>query len=147
MMLNELALGIAINIAAMFVHLGATILLVTLIHPYGGWMGDSPRPRLVFAMLTTTIMLLAAHLVEVGFWATIYLALERATDFADAYYAALLNYTTLGYGDVLRSTTTRLLGPLAAASGIMMFGWSTALLIYVLQGHLPRIVPPKRRDE
>lgn len=146
-MLNELALGIAVNIAAMFVHLGATMLLVTLIHPYGGWMGDSPRPRLMFAMLTTTTVLLAAHLIEVGLWATIYVVLARATDIDNAYYAALLNYTTLGYGDALHGTTTRLLGPLAAASGIMMFGWSTALLIYVLQGHLPRIVPPKRRDE
>ncbi len=146
-MLNELVLGIAVNIAAMFVHLGATMLLVTLIHPYGGWMGDRPRPRLVWAMLTTTIVLFVAHLIEVGVWAAVYLVLARATDLANAYYAALLNYTTLGYGDVLRGTTTRLLGPLAAANGIMMFGWSTALLIYVLQGHLPRIIPPKIRDE
>lgn len=145
-MLYELALGIAVNIATMFAHLGATMLLVSLIHPYGGWLGDRPRPRLALAMLTTTMVLLAAHLMEVGLWATVYLVLNRATDVADAYYAALLNYTTLGYGDVLRGTTTRLLGPLAAANGIMMFGWSTALLIYVLQGHLPRIIPPTRGD-
>ena len=42
------------------------------------------------------------------------------------------NYTTLGYGDVVMSPSWRLLGPLEAADGMLMFGISTALIFAVI---------------
>ena len=39
-----------------------------------------------------------------------------------------MNFTTLGYGDVVMSPRFRLLGALEAANGILMFGVSTALM-------------------
>ncbi|MCJ8144796.1 potassium channel family protein [Ancylobacter sp. A5.8] len=144
-MINEqLTIGLVVNVVTMLVHLAATLLLVALIHPYGNWLRNRPRIRLVIALLVTNYVLLTAHLLEVGLWALIYTWLELVDNPSDAFYSAFVNYTTLGYGDVLQGTSTRLLGPLASASGIMMFGWSTALLIYVLQGHLPNIII--RRD-
>ncbi|WAC28971.1 ion channel [Ancylobacter sp. SL191] len=138
-MLSELVLGIAMNIAVMLVHLGATFLLIAVVRPFESRLWGNPRLRLTLALLTTNVILLTAHLLEVGMWGSLYAALGLVADPSDAYYSAFVNYTTLGYGDVLQGTRTRLLGPMAAGSGILMFGWSTALLIYVLQGHLPHL--------
>jgi len=53
--------------------------------------------------------------------------------FEIAYYHSAVNYTTLGYGDVIMSPEWRLLGPLEAANGVLMFGVSTALIFALIQ--------------
>ena len=57
----------------------------------------------------------------------------------DLVYFAFGNYTTLGYGDLLRRPQWRLLRPMTALNGIMLIGWSTALIIEILRrsGHAP----------
>ena len=52
-------------------------------------------------------------------------------EFAVAFYHSAVNYTTLGYGDIVMSPRWRLLGPLEAASGTLAFGWSTAVIVTV----------------
>jgi hypothetical protein len=47
--------------------------------------------------------------------------------------AQLVNFTTLGYGDIVMSRAWRLLGPLEAVAGMLMFGVSTAVLFGVTQ--------------
>ena len=42
-------------------------------------------------------------------------------------------FTTLGYGDVVLSDRWRLLSSLEAANGIIMFGWTTAVVMAVVQ--------------
>ncbi len=54
-------------------------------------------------------------------------------DFAAAFYSSAENYTTLGYGDVVMSARWRLLGPLEAADGMLMFGVTTAMIFSVIQ--------------
>jgi hypothetical protein len=39
----------------------------------------------------------------------------------------------LGYGDLIMTPSWRLLGPLEAADGMLMFGVSTALIFAVIQ--------------
>ena len=44
-----------------------------------------------------------------------------------------MNYTTLGYGNVIMTPAWRALGPLEAANGMLLFGVSTALIFAVIQ--------------
>jgi hypothetical protein len=53
-----------------------------------------------------------------------------------------MNYTSLGYGDIVMSPSWRLLGPLEAANGLLMFGISTAMIFAVIQ----RLVQPRFED-
>jgi len=53
-------------------------------------------------------------------------------------YFAFVNYTTLGYGDVLRVERWRLLGPLTAMNGVLLFGWSTAVIFELMRRTLHR---------
>ena len=46
-----------------------------------------------------------------------------------AMYFSLTSYTTLGYGDVVLPPSARLLGPIEGAVGILMFGWSTGIMV------------------
>ena len=76
---------------------------------------------------------LAAHLVEIALWAAVFLMCGEFTAFGTAYYHSAVNYTTLGYGDVVMTPAWRLLGPLEAADGMLMFGVSTAIIFALIQ--------------
>lgn len=144
-MIHELAVGISVNVAVMLVHLSATFILIGLVAPYEGGLLRRPHLRLMMALAIAGVVLLFAHLAEVAIWALVYSAMGLVQHSGDAFYSAFVNYTTLGYGDALQETHTRLLGPFASASGILMFGWSTAILISVLQRHLPSLEEHRRQ--
>ena len=76
---------------------------------------------------------LAAHLVEIAVWAVLFMVCGEFPEFATAYNHSAVNYTTLGYGDVIMTPSWRLLGPLEAANGMLMFGVSTAMVFAVIQ--------------
>ena len=48
-------------------------------------------------------------------------------------YFSGVTFTSLGYGDVVLDGRMRLLAPLQAANGLMMFGITTALFIAAVQ--------------
>ena len=74
-----------------------------------------------------------AHLIEIALWAVLFVICGEFPEFGPAYYHSAVNYTTLGYGDVIMTPSWRLLGPLEAANGMLMFGVSTALIFAVIQ--------------
>jgi Ion channel len=75
---------------------------------------------------------LAAHLVEIALWAGLFILCGEFQVFGIAYYHSAVNYTTLGYGDLIMTPSWRLLGPLEAADGSLMFGVSTAMTFAVV---------------
>jgi hypothetical protein len=76
---------------------------------------------------------LAAHLIEIALWAIVFVMCGEFTDFGAAYYHSAVNYTSLGYGDLIMSPRWRLLGPLETANGMLLFGVSTALIFALIQ--------------
>ena len=74
-----------------------------------------------------------AHLIEIALWAVLLITVENFKSFGNAFYHSAVNYTTLGYGDLLLTPSWRLLGPLEAANGALMFGVSTAMVFAVIQ--------------
>ena len=80
-----------------------------------------------------TLLAGMAHFVEVIIWAFLFIFCGEFTQFGGAFYHSAMNYTTLGYGDVIMSPAWKLFGPLEAADGMLMFGVSTAMVISVIQ--------------
>jgi len=95
------------------------------------------------ATLMLIVLLLVGHMAQVAVWARVFLATGEFEDFSLAFYHSAVNYTTLGYGDVVMSARWRLLGPLEAASGTLAFGWSTAVIVTVVL----RLVRYRRRAQ
>jgi hypothetical protein len=74
-----------------------------------------------------------AHLIEIALWAVLLVICGEFQEFGSAYYHSAVNYTTLGYGDLLMTPSWRLLGPLEATNGALMFGVSAAMVFAVIQ--------------
>jgi hypothetical protein len=94
-----------------------------------------PKPlRGIFLQFSTLMMvLMIGNIVQVAFWASLYKLLGAFPDFETAMYFSGVTFTSLGYGEVLLEGRMRLLGPLQAANGLMMFGITTALFISAVQ--------------
>jgi voltage-gated potassium channel Kch len=72
-------------------------------------------------------------IVEVLLWGAAYLVLGIVEGLEKAIYFSAVTFTTLGYGDVVLDGSRRLLSAIEAVNGIIMFGWSTAIVIAVVQ--------------
>ena len=88
--------------------------------------------RNFLATVALVLALLIGHLAQVALWAIIFMAAGEFTELPTAFYHSAVNYTTLGYGDIIMSARWRLLGPLEAASGVLAFGWSTAVIVAIV---------------
>lgn len=132
-MLRQLLLGGLISSCNIAIHAVVMAAVVSAAHHTAKW--DSRRPQIWLAgiMVATVGVLMLAHFAEVGTWALAYGILSVAAPGADALYFALVNYTTLGYGDIIPVEHWRLLGPMTAMNGVLLFGWSTAVIFEVLR--------------
>jgi len=93
---------------------------------------------LMAVMVPTVLILMITHTLEVLVWSLAYSMANAASAGADYVYFAFVNYTTLGYGDIVPVERWRLLGPMTAMNGVLLFGWSTALIFEVLRRTLAR---------
>ena len=84
--------------------------------------------------VSAVMILLIGHLLQVMMWAGLYYgAWGEFGSFGNALYFSLASFTTLGANDLALPPSHRLVGAFEAAAGMMMFGWSTALLVSVVQ--------------
>jgi hypothetical protein len=85
------------------------------------------------ALLGTALLaLLVSSLAQIALWAGAFVLCGEFMDFEEAFYHSAVNFTTLGYGDIVMSRRWRLLGPLEAVNGSLMLGLSAAMLFTVL---------------
>jgi len=130
--LRQIVFGGGISIGNIAIH---AVTMVVILRSRGMIHANVPsRPalRLIGIMIATVSILMAAHLLEITIWSLAYQFVGAAPEGSDSLYFAFVNYTTLGYGDVLPVARWRLLGPMAAMNGVLMFGWSTAVIFQVL---------------
>ena len=66
-------------------------------------------------------------------WAVLFLLFGEFEAFGTAVYHSAMNYTTLGYGDLVMSPAWRMLGPIEATDGLLMFGITTAMIFAVIR--------------
>jgi len=96
-------------------------------------LGSKPGRAFFLQFATLLVVLMLGNVVQIAFWAALYRAFGGFDDFETAVYFSGVTFTSLGYGDVVLSGRLRLLAPLQAANGLMMFGITTALFIAAVQ--------------
>ena len=131
--LLPLVVGTGAMLCTIMIHampVGATIWFVR----WERKIGHAGRDFWTDMRIVVPVVLLAmvAHLIEIALWAIVFLLCGEFADMGTAYYHSAVNFTTLGYGDVLMSPHWRMLGPLEAATGMLMFGVSTAQVFAVI---------------
>ncbi|MBF9197900.1 potassium channel family protein [Microvirga terrestris] len=132
-MLRQLLIGGVISLGNIAIHAVVMATVVGTARRALKWSHRQPQAWLAAAMVATVGVLLVAHISEVVIWSLAYAFLAVAPPEADLLYFAFVNYTTLGYGDVVPVERWRLLGPMAAMNGVLLFGWSTAVIFEVLR--------------
>ena len=90
----------------------------------------------IHALLTTVVVASVLHALQVAIWAIAYLMMLPAGELQtmeEALYFSFVTFTTLGYGDITLSEGWRILSGMEALNGILLVGWTTALLFAVVQ--------------
>jgi hypothetical protein len=84
-------------------------------------------------VVSCVLVLMLGHISQVVLWAALYFHLNELGSFASCVYFSLASFTTVGASELVLSPGHRIAGALEAAAGMLMFGWSTALLVQVVQ--------------
>ena len=129
----QFLVGGSVSVINIMIHALITLVAVGIARRAGLRHTSRPRLHLMTLMVVTALVLIIAHTAEIIIWSLAYAAVGAAPAGSDLLDFAFVNYTTLGYGDVTPLKEWRLLGPMTAMNGILMFGWSTAVLFEVLR--------------
>ncbi|MCR9291494.1 MAG: potassium channel family protein [bacterium] len=129
---------------------GSLLSVLTVgIHALGTawWIGCLKRTRVphglrarkilpIRLLCTTALLLLLLHITEVIPWSLSYMLLpgnDGLASFEQACYFATVTFSALGYGDIVIQGPWRMLSAIQAMTGLLVFGWSTALLFAVVE--------------
>ena len=92
------------------------------------WLGRPTRIQTVSLLSSIMLLMAVGNFIQTAIWAGLFVMLGEFADFSHALYHSGVNFASLGYGDIVMSERWRLLGPLEAANGILMYGVSTAMM-------------------
>jgi hypothetical protein len=132
-MLAQILVGASVSALNIVIHALLTVSTIRAARDIAARNTVHPWLRLVAIMIATVMVLMAAHTAEIFVWSAAYALAGVVPDGADRVYFAFVNYTTLGYGDITPLAERRLLGPITAMNGVLLFGWSTAVIFEVLR--------------
>jgi hypothetical protein len=133
-MITQLLLALALASLTVVIHaIGTMRVVLPLAGDWTRWKGELASTRTVLMLIRVVGGLLILHLIEMAIWAAAFRAAGVMPDFESSLYYSLESYTTVGYGDLVPEASWRLVGPIEAAVGILMFGWSTGFIVAALQ--------------
>ena len=132
-MFRQFLFGGAVSVCNIVIHALVMALVVRVAQMAKGHTTSGSWLPVTGVMIVTVTILMTAHASEVMVWSLAYAMAGAAPANTDLVYFAFVNYTTLGYGDVVPVQRWQLLGPLTAMNGVLLFGWSTAVIFEVLR--------------
>ena len=95
--------------------------------------GASRFLQAIRPLLIAMLIMMFGSLVQTALWGALFVYLGEFDDLYQAIYHSAVNFTSLGYGDVVMSAQWKLLGPFEAMNGVLMLGMSAAALMAILQ--------------
>ena len=140
--------NLVIGTCLMIVNLGIQVLAVSFIIRFfeqrlGSGVQEPSFMNDAKALSVVMGVLILGHVFMFATWAQLFVMLGEFGDFATAFYHSTVNFTSLGYGDIVMSEERRLarrviapvrreLGALEAANGVLMFGLSAGAILSVM---------------
>jgi len=132
-MVGQLLVGATVSSCNIVIHSLVTATLVRVIQGVADKDSLHPWLLLIAIMSAAVAILMMAHISEIMVWSLGYAVINAAPTGTDLLDFAFVNYTTLGYGDVVPVKAWRLIGPMTALNGVLLIGWSTAVIFEVLR--------------
>ena len=136
-MLDEIAVGLSVMALTTIIHAAFMVSGMKAAEWRLSHFGPARR-ELVKAVLVSALTgwMFIAIVIEAWVWALLYLYDPQITTLPDletAFYFSMVTFTTLGYGDVVLTGNWRTLASIQAANGVIIFGWTTALIFVFIQ--------------
>jgi hypothetical protein len=131
--LSSLLVGLAATLGTIVIHGFAvhTIIITLRRNLQRGVLGPRIWMNMTF-IVGATLLAFAGHLGEIALWAFALDISGAVADIGAAIYSSAGSYTTSG-SDIVLPPQWKLLGPLEAVCGMLMFGVSTAFIFAVIQ--------------
>ncbi len=138
MLFQAILFGAIMLVLAVLIHSWGTAMLVRVLRLkpglahrfFGSYSG-------VVILSGIAVFLLCLHMLQIALWAGVFwwlVEIPAITTFVDSFYFSMITYTTVGYGDIVVPVGEgRLLSGFASINGILLFGWSTALLFMTVE--------------
>ena len=146
-MILSLSLGLGMYVLTLCVQMAPTVIFIRIATSRNPRSLTRPSFRTNFSLLQlVAALVLFEHLVNIALWAVLLWLCGEFAGFEAAYYHSAVNYSSLGYGDIVMSARWRLLGPLEAINGIVLFGISTALIFAVMMRLIERRMKAKEAE-
>lgn len=136
MMFKLATLGISLAAFTIVVHAVGTTAWLRHLMRRTSPPGKSQSRLSIRTLIETGVVLILLHLVQVAAWAFTYKTMIPSGELAnyeEAIYFSLVTFTTLGFGDITLSEGWRVLSGIQAMNGILLIGWSTAILFAIVQ--------------
>ena len=134
MILLNLLVGFAVMLACLIVQAAVAFWSVRY---YVRQSSNAGAPRKFIAgirpLIVAMLAMLAANFIQITLWGLVFLLLGEFNELYEAIYHSAVNFSSLGYGDVVMSKNRKLLGPLEAINGVIMLGMTSAALVVILQ--------------
>ncbi len=132
-MLIQIALGAGMIVATTLIQGVFTMLGIEYLREHLDRHHTTSLFHATLKLAAFVLWLFLATIAEVWLWAMLYLGLGAIDPVEKAVYFSTVTFTTLGFGDITLSQEWRLLSSFEAANGLLMFGWSTALVFVAVQ--------------
>ncbi len=128
-MFISIVLGCMMMIVTTFTHASGMILSLGMLRSRhtGGWEKCSYL-RKASAVSLLVLLMFIVTIIETIIWSGLYLLIGALSGFEKAFYFSTVTFTSLGFGDIVLEAPWRLLSSFQAANGVIMFGWTTALI-------------------
>ncbi len=145
-MLTNVLIGILMMILTTGVHSVFTVVSLLMLNRSVHRRQELHLHQALVLIAGTILLFFTAVLAEVGVWAVAYLRLGAVEGVEASLYYSMVTFTTLGYGDIVLSDRWRLLSSFEAANGIIMLGWTTAVVMAVVQRTFGRVLEHLHRQ-
>jgi hypothetical protein len=132
-MLAQIILGSAMIVVTTLIQGVFTVLGIEKLRDHLERRTTKSLVRSTLKLAVFVLWLFLATIIEVWIWAILYLVLGAIATLENAVYFSTVTFTTLGFGDIVLDEKWRVLSSFEAANGLLMFGWTTALVFAAVQ--------------
>jgi len=138
-MLQSIILGLLLAMATITIHAIGTAWWISRLKRIPPTKQRTSVQQFVMelrVLCSTAAVLLSLHILEVVVWGVAYRMLDGGgllKTFDEAIYFSMVTFASLGYGDVVIDGPWRLLAAIQAMTGLLAFGWSSALMFAIVQ--------------
>ena len=133
-MFIPLLLGCVTVVVSMGIQIFAIVFILQylfrIISRAGGNSGGKRKTTYVISIIM--LLLFLGHMIQVAIWALLFMFVGEFDSYLTAYYHSMVNFASLGYGDIVMSEQWRLMGAIESSIGVLMFGVSAGAMLSIM---------------